>query len=98
MISANPVFTVTDADAPWCDALILFGCLEQQSWTLFDQLRDCVLEHGFRLEHVLPSLTSNTAAILQLRSKGSLKHGTLQVSEEFLQDSERRIELYGQKN
>jgi beta-aspartyl-dipeptidase (metallo-type) len=85
------------------------------------------VDHGFKLEQVLPLLTANTAKVLQLRSKGRLEvgkdgdllvldpksldlveviaggkrllsNGELQVSEAFLQDSERRIELYGQKN
>jgi len=94
--------------------------------TLFDQWRGAVVEHGFDLEQVLPLVTSNTARVLQLRSKGSLEpgkdgdllvlgpenleivevisrgkrmvsNGELRVSEAFLQESERRIELYGQK-
>jgi beta-aspartyl-dipeptidase (metallo-type) len=94
--------------------------------TLFDQLRSCVVEHGFELAHILPFFTSNTARILQLRSKGTLEpdkdgdllvldpetleireviargksmvsNGKVQVEENFLKDSERRIELYGQK-
>ena len=100
---------------------------ESSPGTLFDQLRNCVLEHGFELERILPFFTTNTANILQLRSKGSLEagqdgdllilqpetlelveviahgrrmmsHGELQVSEAFLQDSERSIELHGQKS
>ena len=99
---------------------------ESSPRTLFDQLRSCVLEHGFALEQVLPHLTSNTAQVLQLRSKGSLEvgkdgdllvldpdtldvvevlargkrmvsGGKLRVRESFLEDSERKIELYGQK-
>jgi len=95
--------------------------------TLFDQLRSCVLEHGFELARILPFFTSNTARILQLRSKGNLEagmdgdllvlepdtlelveviargqrmisNGKLQVAERFLEESERRIELHGQKN
>jgi beta-aspartyl-dipeptidase (metallo-type) len=94
--------------------------------TLFDQWRGAVVEHGFDLEQVLPLVTSNTARVLQLRSKGTLEPGKdgdllvldpenlelveviargkrmvsnreLRVSEAFLQESERRIELYGQK-
>jgi beta-aspartyl-dipeptidase (metallo-type) len=94
--------------------------------TLFDQWRGAVVEHGFDLQQVLPLVTSNTARVLQLRSKGALEPGMdgdllvldpenleiveviargkrmvsnreLQVSEAFLQESERRIELYGQK-
>jgi beta-aspartyl-dipeptidase (metallo-type) len=100
---------------------------ESSPRTLFDQLRSCVLEHGFSLEQMLPHFTSNTARILQLKSKGSLEpdkdgdllvldpgtleirdviargkcmisNGKLQAEEHFLKDSERRIELYGQKN
>jgi beta-aspartyl-dipeptidase (metallo-type) len=48
---------------------------ESSPGTLFDQLRSCVLEHGFALEWILPFFTSNTAKILQLRSKGSLEAG-----------------------
>jgi beta-aspartyl-dipeptidase (metallo-type) len=99
---------------------------ESSPRTLFDQLRSCVLEHGFELEKILPHFTSNTARVLQLRSKGSLEvgkdgdllvldpdtlepvevlargkrmvaEGKLRVSEGFLEDSERRIELYGEK-
>jgi beta-aspartyl-dipeptidase (metallo-type) len=94
--------------------------------TLFDQWRGAVVEHGFDLAQVLPLVTSNTARVLQLRSKGALEpgkdgdllvldpenleivevisggkrmvsNGELRVSEAFLQESERRIELYGQK-
>jgi beta-aspartyl-dipeptidase (metallo-type) len=78
-----------------------------------------VVEHGFDLQQVLPLVTSNTARVLQLRSKGALEPGMdgdllvldpenleiveviargkrmvsnreLQVSEAFLQESERR--------
>ena len=100
---------------------------ESSPGTLLDQLRSCVLEHGFALEGILPYFTANTANVLQLRSKGSLEpgkdgdllvlepetlelveviargkrmisNGEVQVSEAFLQDSERSIELHGQKN
>jgi beta-aspartyl-dipeptidase (metallo-type) len=99
---------------------------ETSPCTLFDQWRGAVVEHGFDLEQVLPLVTSNTARVLQLRSKGALEpgkdgdllvldpenleivevisggkrmvsNGELRVSEAFLQESERRIELYGQK-
>src|SRR3954449_12018315 len=99
---------------------------ESSPRTLFDQLRSCVLEHGFSLEQMLPHFTSNTARVLQLKSKGSLEpdkdgdllvldpetleireviargkcmvsNGKVKVEESFLKDSERRIELYGQK-
>jgi beta-aspartyl-dipeptidase (metallo-type) len=39
------------------------------------QLRDCVLNHGFTLEQVLPLATRNTARILKLREKGELRKG-----------------------
>jgi beta-aspartyl-dipeptidase (metallo-type) len=94
--------------------------------TLFDQWRGAIVDHGFDLEQVLPLVTSNTARVLQLRSKGSIEPGKdgdilvldpenleiveviargrrmvsnreLRVSEAFLQESERSIELYGQK-
>jgi beta-aspartyl-dipeptidase (metallo-type) len=42
---------------------------------LLDQLRQCVLEHGFQLDSILPTVTSNTARILKLASKGQLAEG-----------------------
>jgi beta-aspartyl-dipeptidase (metallo-type) len=39
------------------------------------QIRDCVLNHGFALEQVLPLATRNTARILKLREKGELRKG-----------------------
>lgn len=42
---------------------------------VMDQLRDCVLNHGFALEQVLPLATRNTAGILKLRKKGELRKG-----------------------
>lgn len=39
------------------------------------QLRDCVQNHGFALEEVLPLATRNTARILRLREKGELRKG-----------------------
>jgi beta-aspartyl-dipeptidase (metallo-type) len=39
------------------------------------QLRDCVLNHGFTLEQMLPLATRNTARILKLREKGELRKG-----------------------
>lgn len=39
------------------------------------QMRDCVLNHGFTLEQVLPLATRNTARILKLREKGELRKG-----------------------
>ena len=43
--------------------------------TVFGQLRDCVLNHGFSLEQILPLVTSNVAEVLKLANKGSLKTG-----------------------
>ena len=42
---------------------------------VMEQLRDCVLNHGFALEQVLPLATRNTARILKLREKGELRKG-----------------------
>jgi beta-aspartyl-dipeptidase (metallo-type) len=42
---------------------------------LREQVADCVLRHGFALEDVLPLVTTNTAAVLKLRSKGKLERG-----------------------
>jgi beta-aspartyl-dipeptidase (metallo-type) len=95
--------------------------------TLFDQVRECVSQHGFRLEEVLPHVTSNTARILQLEQKGALepgkdadvlvlrretlepvevlargkrmvRDGRLAVTEQFLEQSNRRVVLHGQKS
>ena len=56
---------------------------------VWDQLRDCVLNHGFTLEQVLPLATRNTARILKLREKGELRKGCagdiLLVDEESLE-------------
>jgi beta-aspartyl-dipeptidase (metallo-type) len=91
------------------------------------QLRDCVLNHGFALEQVLPLATRNTARILKLREKGELRKGcagdillldkdSLEIvhvlsqgkvvvrdgqvveRENWLQDSDRRIGLEGEKD
>jgi beta-aspartyl-dipeptidase (metallo-type) len=43
--------------------------------TLYEQLRGCVTEHGFRLEQVLPLVTTNTARVLKLNAKGTLDAG-----------------------
>jgi beta-aspartyl-dipeptidase (metallo-type) len=43
--------------------------------TLYEQLRGCVLEHGFTFEQVLPLVTANTAHALRLDSKGALDTG-----------------------
>ena len=42
---------------------------------IMDQLRDCVVNHGFALEQVLPLATRNTARILKLQEKGELRKG-----------------------
>jgi beta-aspartyl-dipeptidase (metallo-type) len=42
---------------------------------LREQLADCVLRHGFEVADVLPLVTSNTADVLKLRSKGRLAPG-----------------------
>ena len=43
--------------------------------TFYEQLRGCVVEHGFRLEQVLPLVTRNTARVLKLSGKGTLDAG-----------------------
>jgi beta-aspartyl-dipeptidase (metallo-type) len=43
--------------------------------TLYEQIRGCVLEHGFTLEQVLPLVTANTARALRLGAKGTLDSG-----------------------
>jgi len=91
---------------------------------LLGQIRECVLNHGFELEQILPHVTSNTARVLKLDTKGALtpgmdadvlileadtheitdviargnlmvRDGSLQISEKFLQDSDRAIVLRG---
>lgn len=42
---------------------------------VWEQLRDCVHNHGFALEEVLPLATRNTARILELREKGEIRKG-----------------------
>jgi beta-aspartyl-dipeptidase (metallo-type) len=42
---------------------------------LYEQLRACVIGHGFPLERVLPLVTSNTARVLKLARKGRLEKG-----------------------
>jgi beta-aspartyl-dipeptidase (metallo-type) len=42
---------------------------------LLQQVADCVLHNGLRLEDVLPLVTSNTAAVLKLKWKGRLATG-----------------------
>lgn len=43
--------------------------------TVYEQLRECVLEHGFALEQLLPLVTANTARVLRLETKGTLDVG-----------------------
>ena len=42
---------------------------------VWDQIRTCVLQHGIPLETLLPTVTSNSASILKLPSKGHLSEG-----------------------
>ncbi|MFL6451093.1 MAG: amidohydrolase family protein [Bryobacteraceae bacterium] len=42
---------------------------------VWDQIRTCVLQHGMSLETLLPTVTSNTASVLKLPSKGHLREG-----------------------
>jgi beta-aspartyl-dipeptidase (metallo-type) len=94
---------------------------------VMDQLRDCVLNHGFALEQVLPLATRNTARILKLKEKGEvrkgcagdillLEEGSLEIvhvlshgrfvvrdgrvveREKWLEDSDRSIQLEGEKD
>ena len=37
--------------------------------TLYEQLRECIVEHEFSLAQVLPLVTANTARILKLIKK-----------------------------
>jgi beta-aspartyl-dipeptidase (metallo-type) len=43
---------------------------------LLDQVRDCVLQHGFALEEVLPLVTANPARVLKLHAKGAIAAGS----------------------
>lgn len=43
--------------------------------TLYEQIRGCVLKHGFPLEEMLPFVTSNTARVLKLGDRGELAEG-----------------------
>src|SRR5690349_15324495 len=43
--------------------------------TVYEQLRGCVLEHGFALEQLLPLVTANTARVLRLALKGRIEMG-----------------------
>lgn len=42
---------------------------------VWEQVRDCVRNHGFTLEQMLPMMTRNTARILKLREKGEIAKG-----------------------
>lgn len=42
---------------------------------LYEQVRSCVVEHGFPIEQVLAIVTSNTARLLKLEGKGRLQEG-----------------------
>ncbi len=44
---------------------------------LWEQVRDCILEHKHPIERVLPLVTSNTARILKLEQKGVLEKGRM---------------------
>jgi beta-aspartyl-dipeptidase (metallo-type) len=43
--------------------------------TLYSQVRDCIINHRFAVELVLPLVTSNTARVLKLHRKGCLTEG-----------------------
>ena len=42
---------------------------------LYDQIRACVVEHGFEVERVLAIVTANTSEVLRLGAKGRLEPG-----------------------
>jgi len=42
---------------------------------VWEQIRTCVLQHGMSFEALLPMVTSNTASVLKLLSKGHLSEG-----------------------
>jgi beta-aspartyl-dipeptidase (metallo-type) len=42
---------------------------------IHEQIRQCVHEHGFRLEQLLPMVSTNTARVLKLAKKGCLEEG-----------------------
>ncbi|HKP12394.1 MAG TPA: amidohydrolase family protein [Blastocatellia bacterium] len=42
---------------------------------LFSQVAACIVEHGFAVERALPLVTSNTADVLKLESKGRIAPG-----------------------
>jgi len=43
--------------------------------TLYEQIRQCVIAHKFKLEAVLPLVTTNTARVLKFEGKGKLAAG-----------------------
>ena len=44
---------------------------------LYEQIRECITEHGFPMEQVLSLVTRNTARILKLHDKGVLEKGRM---------------------
>ncbi|HEX8289203.1 MAG TPA: amidohydrolase family protein [Pyrinomonadaceae bacterium] len=93
---------------------------------LIEQIRICILEHKFKLEEVLPLVTSNTARVLKFENKGEIaenksadllvlekdtleirevicggrrlfKDGSLAFKERFLKESNRIVNLRGEK-
>lgn len=50
----------------------LIGIGVASTYTLYEQFVATVREHGFRLEEVIPIVTSNTATALHLKNKGRL--------------------------
>ncbi|HEV2132383.1 MAG TPA: amidohydrolase family protein [Longimicrobiaceae bacterium] len=44
---------------------------------LYEQIRDCMIEHDFPLEQVLALVTRNPARILKLENKGTLEKGKM---------------------
>jgi beta-aspartyl-dipeptidase (metallo-type) len=61
--------------------------------TLFNQVQDCVRNHGFKLEEVLPLVTSNTAKALKFKSKGHIKE-TLDADVLLLSKKDLEIQYY----
>ncbi len=53
----------------------ILGVERTSPHTLYEQLVECVVEHGMPLEDVLPHLTLNTANVLKLKHKGRLNEG-----------------------
>lgn len=44
---------------------------------LYEQIRECVVEHGYALEKILPLVTRNPARIMKLEEKGVLEKGRM---------------------